>query len=365
MSVNGTVALTTPTLSQAPAPSQPPPTAELSPGGPTNVVVVSSVEVITPPGQTTAGPITVKITSTVTTPGPARSSAPGQSSSVTSFSGVIPVPTSSGNSNGSHGLGSSGKIAVAVVVPVVTVALIVAVLLSLLRRHRRKRAAEEDRRKEVEEYAYNPNQDPTLPAIATAADKGTYETGQADGYRGWGQMPPAAAAGRKIPALPSGNGHIGAAYPDGGTSPPGTFSQATAPAPDVHSGDSLVPNPHHPEDPNTLAVTGGGPSGGENRQLDIHRGASNASSQYSAGARSELSGEGPIPVGPNHPQHGSDGPYEVEGNYHPGGAYGEGAYQPYGGGQPVIRDVQARRNTRIENPTVFPQQGNAGISRNF
>jgi hypothetical protein len=254
---------------------------------------------------------------------------------------------------------------VAVVVPVVAVALIVSALLFLLRRHRRKRAAEEDRRKEVEEYGYNPNQDPTLPAIATAADKGPYETGQAEGYRGWGQTP-LAAAGRKLPTMSSGNGHVGAAYSEGGNSPPGTFSQTTGPASDVHSGDSLIQNPHHPEDPNALSVTGGGPATGENKQLDIHRGASNASSQYSAGARSELSGEGPIPVGPGHPQYyGNDGPYEVEGNYHPGGAYGEGAYQPYGGGQPVIRDVQARRNTRIENPTVFPQQENAGISRNF
>jgi len=32
--------------------------------------------------------------------------------------------------------------------------------------------------------------------------------------------------------------------------------------------------------------------------------------------------------------------------------------------QPIIRDVQARRNTRIENPAHFPQQS-AGISQNF
>jgi hypothetical protein len=115
-----------------------------------------------------------------------------------------------------------------------------------------------------------------------------------------------------------------------------------------------------------LAVMGGGQVAGDNKQHDIHRGASNASSQYSAADRSELSGDGPIPVGSNNPQYyGSDGPYEVEGTYHPGGAYGEGAYQSYPSGQPIIRDVQARRDTRIENPTVFPQQGNAGISRNF
>ncbi|KAH0544654.1 hypothetical protein FGG08_001159 [Glutinoglossum americanum] len=295
-------------------------------------------------------------------PGLFHTSSPVQPYGTSSTVNVIPVPTSgSGQTSGSKGLSSSGKIAVAVVVPVAAVALIIFILLFLLKRHRKKRAAEADRRKEVEEYGYNPNQDPTLPAIATAADKGAYETGQADGYRGWGQTP-AAAGGRKVSSLPGGNGLVGAAYSDGHGSPPGTFSQAS----DVHSGDSLIQNPHHPEDSSTLAAMGGGPAAGENRQLDIHRGASNASSQYSAAARSELSGDGPIPVGPNHPQYyGGDGPYEVEGNYHPGGAYGDGAYQPHTGGQPVIRDVQARRNTRIENPTVFPQQGNAGISRNF
>ncbi|RPB28531.1 hypothetical protein L211DRAFT_833506 [Terfezia boudieri ATCC MYA-4762] len=34
---------------------------------------------------------------------------------------------------------------------------------------------------------------------------------------------------------------------------------------------------------------------------------------------------------------------------------------------PVIRDVQARRNTRIETPTSahFPQQGSSGIAQNL
>lgn len=44
------------------------------------------------------------------------------------------------------------------------------------------------------------------------------------------------------------------------------------------------------------------------------------------------------------------------------GPYGDGTY---GGGHPVIRDVPARRNTRIENPSVFPQQGSSGIAQNF
>ncbi|KAI9771259.1 MAG: hypothetical protein M1840_002229 [Geoglossum simile] len=359
MSGNGTVVLSSLSLETPPATPAPPPTADVPLT--TNIVIVStSVEIVTPtaPGSP---PITVYKTTTIPTVATLPHASSSGPASITSSS-LLPAGSSNASQgNASHGLTSSGKIAVAVVVPVAAVALIVFLLLFLLRRHRRKRAAEEDRRKEVEEYSYNPNQDPTLPAIATAAETG-------DGYRGWGQAP-LAAGGRKVSTLSGGTGPVGAAYSDGGTtqvghgSPPGTF---TGPVSDVHSGDSLIHNPQYAEDSSTVGAMGGGPVAGENRQLDIHRGASNASSQYSAAARSELSGDGPIPVGTNHPQYyGNDGPYEVEGNYHPGGAYGDGAYQPYGSGQPVIRDVQARRNTRIENPTVFPQQGNAGISRNF
>ncbi|KAI9785756.1 MAG: hypothetical protein M1839_008773 [Geoglossum umbratile] len=356
MSGNGTVILSQSTFVSSVTPA-PPPTANTPLT--TNIVIVStSVEVVTPTGPGSA-PFTVYKTSTI----PTVSTLPHASSSQSSTtSSTLKSTTAAGvdQGSGSHGLTSSGKIAIAVVVPVAAVALIVFLLLFLLRRHRRKKAAEADRRKEVEEYSYNPNQDPTLPAIATTAET-------EDGYRGWGQAP-LVAGGRKVSTLSGGNGPVGAAYSDGGTtqvghgSPPGTF---TGPASEVHSGDSLIHNAYA-EDSSTVGAMGGGPVAGENRQLDIHRGASNASSQYSGAARSELSGDGPIPVGSNHPQYyGNDGPYEVEGNYHPGGAYGDGAYQPYSGGQPVIRDVQARRNTRIENPTVFPQQGNAGISRNF
>ena len=33
-------------------------------------------------------------------------------------------------------------------------------------------------------------------------------------------------------------------------------------------------------------------------------------------------------------------------------------------GQPIIKDVSARRNTKIEN-AVYPQPGNSGIAQNF
>ncbi|KAL2833640.1 hypothetical protein BJY01DRAFT_224898 [Aspergillus pseudoustus] len=64
----------------------------------------------------------------------------------------------------------------------------------------------------------------------------------------------------------------------------------------------------------------------------------------------------------NHP----GGPYYDENPYYTDVQQQYGGYSdPYAGGQPVIRDVQARRNTQIQNPSVFPRQGNAGIAQNF
>ncbi len=102
-----------------------------------------------------------------------------------------------------------------------------------------------------------------------------------------------------------------------------------------------------------------GPSSATN-QGNVNRGPSNASSSYSAAARSDGSGEG---VGVAYGS--SPGYYDQYGN----NPYTEA---PYPGrpapaeapGQPVIRDVAARRNTRIENTAHFPQQS-AGISQNF
>jgi hypothetical protein len=84
---------------------------------------------------------------------------------------------------------------------------------------------------------------------------------------------------------------------------------------------------------------------------NVHRGPSNASSSYSAAGRSDGSAEGGVGVaygGPGYYDQYTDNPY---------GAQASGA-------QPVIRDNPARRNTRIENPSHYPQQS-AGISQNF
>lgn len=97
-----------------------------------------------------------------------------------------------------------------------------------------------------------------------------------------------------------------------------------------------------------------GPAASGNRS-DMNRGPSNASSSYSAANRSDGSGEG----GPYYNnQYDSGNPYGSE------GAYGSPPGRAEMSGQPVIRDVQARRNTRIENPSHFPQQS-SGIAQNF
>jgi hypothetical protein len=115
-----------------------------------------------------------------------------------------------------------------------------------------------------------------------------------------------------------------------------------------------------------------GPSAANN-QSNVRRGPSNASSSYSAAGRSDGSGEGPIGVAyggggvggvgggnPYYDQYGAGNPY-VDNGYGNGGG---GHPVVEAGGQPVIRDVSARRNTRIENPAHYPQQ-TAGISQNF
>lgn len=261
------------------------------------------------------------------------------------------------------------------VVPVVAVALIVLGLLFFWRRRKQRKDAEELRRKEVEEYGFNPNNDPTLPAVGAVGSLGDEpsEMKETDGsgYRGWGATPVAAAARKPSGTLSSGNGNgngpIGVATSDSGSNPGGYSSgsptNATAPNSDVQSGDPLVGSPNgrpNTAGSETLAALGAAPAAMSNSR-DIHRGPSNASSAYSGANRSDTSGELPVPGVAPGTQYYNDGMYYDEGiPQH--GPYGDGTY---GGGQPVIRDVQARRNTRIENQSVFPQQGNAGIAQNF
>lgn len=238
----------------------------------------------------------------------------------------------------------------AVVVPVVVVALLVLGALFFWRKRKQRKDNEDERRKEVEEYGYNPNHDPTLPAVGMQSEMAE----DSSGYRGWGNT--TTSSNRKASTTLTS----GMTYSDS-TSNPGGYQSPHSPTnaySDANSNDPLVNGRRETLDSDGIAALGAAPNS-TNNQAGVHRGPSNASSSYSAANRSDNSGEYPgMPM--NNPQeyyeqgYGSyqDGPY---GNNH---AYGGG------GQQPVIRDVSARRNTRIENPSVYPQ-GNSGVATNF
>ena len=260
-----------------------------------------------------------------------------------------------GNDDDDGGLSAAGVTAVAVVVPIVVVALLILGGIFWWRRRKQRKSTEEARRKEVEEYGYNPNHDPTLPAVAIADSEMAEDK---DGYRGWGNTTnPSNPSNRKGSTTISGM--TGGAHSDSGSQPGGSGtpdSPTLANTSDRYSTDPLVVggvnNPAHYE-PDIVPALGTAPVAGANA-TDVRRGPSNASSSYSAGAYSEHSGEGSTP--PMVLQPGVD--YHPEHVFHQQGPFPE----PH---QPVIRDVTARRNTKIENPIVYPQQGNMGISQNF
>jgi hypothetical protein len=217
------------------------------------------------------------------------------------------------------------------------------------------------RRKEVEEYGFNPNTDPTLPAIGLASG-GAGQDGpfpmreEGSGYRGWGTTTLAgSSATRKASTTLSGGAAGARAYSEGTSPSQGPISS------DTRSGDPLVRSPTAPPDSSESEPLGAmGPAAAANRNDDMHRGISNASSSYSAANRSDGSGEQAAPGNPfNATQYyTSDGPYADPG-------YGGRGAPAEVSGQPVIRDNLARRATRIENPSHFPTQASAGISQNF
>jgi hypothetical protein len=229
-------------------------------------------------------------------------------------------------------------VAIGVVVPIAAIALLALVGLFWWRKRRARQESEEERRKEVEDYSYNPNADPTIPAVGLGADAYEMRDEGGSGYRGWGSTTVAGSMGRKASTTMSG-GMTAGTFSDGGHTR-GNLSETRT--------DPTLDGSSSPEGEILGAM---GPSAANNRGVDVRRGPSNASSSYSATGRSE----------------GSDG-----GMYANGGAY----YDQYGQnpytdqraqelpGQAVIRDNPARRNTRIENPAHFPQQS-AGIAQNF
>ncbi|KAF2127057.1 hypothetical protein P153DRAFT_295832, partial [Dothidotthia symphoricarpi CBS 119687] len=208
------------------------------------------------------------------------------------------------------------------------------------------------RRKEVEEYGYNPNHDPTLPAVGAAPQMVEDDSG----YRGWGNT--ATSSGRKASTTLTG----GMAYSDS-TSNPDAYNPSSpthGAYSDAPSGDPLMNGRRETMDSDGLAALGAvgaaAPNSTQN-QAGVKRGISNASSTYSAADHSDNSGDYPGMTTTHHNE------YYADQGYYQANPYGN---DPYGaGGQPVIRDVSARRNTQIQNPSVFPQQGNSGISQNF
>ena len=123
----------------------------------------------------------------------------------------------------------------------------------------------------------------------------------------------------------------------------------------------------HPEAGDGVAALGGAAAAGglarsRSGAADLRRGPSNASSAYSTGHHSETSSDTHnTPAGMSYQE---EVPYNIYNDAAPShGPYGDASYGG-GVGQPIIRDVQARRNTRIERAPTFPQtQG--GIAQNF
>jgi hypothetical protein len=252
-------------------------------------------------------------------------------------------------------LSGGGKTAIAVVVPVVVVALLVIGGILLWRRRKSKKNDAEARRKEVEEYGFNPNNDPTLPAVGMTSEMAEDQSG----YRGWGNTT-ASSHAKGSATLTSGNTYSDSNSNPGGYHSPGSPTHGTYS--DGHSGDPLVNNRRETMDSDGIGALGAAPVA--HNQAGVHRGPSNASSSYSAADVSDNSGDYPIPV--NNPQEYYDNGNNNNNNgyYHATSPYDNNAYTG-GQQQPIIRDVSARRNTRIENPSVFPQQGNSGIAQNF
>ncbi|KAL1965151.1 hypothetical protein VTN77DRAFT_6064 [Rasamsonia byssochlamydoides] len=326
--------------------STPPPATP----APTPATVVTT---ITPTNGGAPSATTIFITSTASLPAPSDTrSSQGNSATATATSGAASLPTASDASQSSGGLSAGGTIAVAVVVPVASVTLIICVLLWWWRKHKAKKLAEEERRKEVEEYGFNPNNDPTLPGVGVASSYGeSYEPRESNsGYRGWGTT--------SHPRKPSTNLSSGAglAMSENGSGPGYHHHHATSEGTVQYSDGQGRPESG---DADAIAALGSGPAASNNRNGDIRRGPSNASSTYSA-HHSEGSEEGHMASSPPGAHYYDDiNPYYND-------IHAQSPYDnPYGGTPPVIRDVPARRNTRIENPSIFPQQGNAGIAQNF
>jgi hypothetical protein len=255
----------------------------------------------------------------------------------------VNVGQNKGSKNG--GLSAGGKTAIAVVIPVVVVALLVIASLLLWRKQNQRKAEKAKRQKEMEEYGYNPNHDPTLPTVATTDEIVEDQAG----YRGWGTT---STSNRKASTTVSGGmTHLSEA----GYQSPGSPTHGASVS-DQNSGEPLMNQRRETMDSEIIGNLAATSATVAPNNPGVRRGPSNASSAYSAGDHSANSGEA-RPVGLNGQQD-----YYTENAYYQPGPY----ENPYSNGQqPVIRENPARRNTRIERPDVFPHQGTSSIAQNF
>ncbi|KAI6368818.1 hypothetical protein MCOR25_004561 [Pyricularia grisea] len=356
----------TPPTTTAPPPAsttttQPPPASSTTQPPPTTQVVTTIVDPSNP-GST--------ITQTIVQTNPAASTPASTSAPATS------QPPANNGASGSGGSGMSGeaKIAVAVVVPIAAVALLVLAALWFWRKRKARKEAEEQRRKEVEEYGFNPNADgPTVPNVGGGSYAMAEDT--SSGYRGWGSTTMAGSTGRKASTTISSGAAAGA------------FSDINSPVRGNNMSDSRSSEPlmyDHAHGDGSISPEGEilgamGPSAAANRGADVRRGPSNASSSYSAAARSDGSGDMNgigMAYGGDQPSYGAGNAYGINSPYAdnygsspPGptsGMVNGGRGADFNGGtsSPIIKDNPARRNTRIENSSHYPQQA-AGISQNF
>ena len=217
------------------------------------------------------------------------------------------------------------------------------------RKRKQRKQAEEARREEVEDYGYNPNSgQPTLPALASDGQSEMAED-STGGYRGWG----AGKSSRGNPStVVSGGTHTQRQPSDSGSNNGNLSSSPTAFGGSDGRSSDLAKN-RDTMNSDDLASLGVAPAAADNRG-DMRRGPSNASSTYSAGHVSEGSDQG---LGHSMTNDGQGYLYGLH------GPYGDGSYGG-GDGMPVVRDVSARRNTRIEQGGTY-QQGNSGIAQNF
>lgn len=179
------------------------------------------------------------------------------------------------------------------------------------------------------------------------------ETGQG-GYRGWGSTGNRANSN----GLSAGS-NSGLALSDYGNpgSPVNGVNQLSPVYPPIAEAQAGNGNFGRPEmgEPGTVAPLGAAPLTTSNAR-NVHRGPSNASSSYSMGKTSEVSGE----PGRNDIGMANDGYHHAEGGQYPG-PYGD---QYFDNGQPGYGDASGRRNSRNDNLNQYPQ-GNSGIAMNF